>query len=166
MPLPTLAPWPRAGSVDDVTSHVPIIPTPSGRKPTPIKLPAQTSHHSGQSSPQTHGISTVPSSLGFFRDSHDSSRRPLSDQPHYLSNTENTGDGPLFSPVHGMCAAHNNNRDTVLASYVYSEELGFETVRRIDEMAEVAQPVISPSGTHHTSVLGARTSESKSGGVA
>ena len=145
--MPTLTPWRQAGSVGDPTGDVPIILEPAGGKPTPAQSPG-TSRNSDRSNSQTHKISTGPSSIGVSHDSGGSSRKPLPDLPHSLSNSRKAGGGCLFSAVHGM--------HTVLTLYVCSEEIVFKTVRRIDEMAEVAYLVISSFSTHHTSASGAR----------
>ena len=155
MPLPTLAPWQRADSADDMTSRVSTPPTSSDRKPAPSQS-SRTSRRSGRSNSQTHEITTgQTSSTSVFRDSHDSPRKPLSDEPHSL---------PIS--VHGMHTACTDKQGAIPTLYICLEESVFETVRRIDDIAEVAQLVISLYSTHHTSVLGARTSESRRrGGV-
>ena len=145
--MPTLTPWRQAGSVGDPKSHAPIILKPAGGTPTPTQSPG-TSRNSDKSNSETHEISTGPSSIGVSHDSSSSSRKPLPDQSHSLSNSGKAGGDCLLSAVHGM--------NTVLTSYVCSEEIVFKTVRRIDEMVEVAYLVISSFSTHHTSASGAR----------
>jgi len=140
-------------------------PKPSDGKPTPTQSP-RISHRSGQSNSQTHEISTRLSSTSDFRDSHESPPSPLYDEPQSLSNSSNARGGSMLSAVHGMHTARTNKQGAVLTSYICSEESAFKAVKRIDEMAEVAQPIFSPSSTHHTSIVGACASESKSrGGV-
>ena len=73
----------------------------------------------------------------------------MPDLPHSLSNSGKAGGGYLLSAVHGT--------NTVLTSYVFSEEMVFKTLRRIDERAEVAYLVIFSFSTHHTPASGAHT---------
>ena len=197
MPLPTLAPWGQAGSVDDATTRAPVFLTPLGGEPTPTQS-LGTSHHSDQLNSRTHETPTETSSIGVSLDSSGPSSEPLPDESqaalqdednsedapldvgreilspeekaeqeekatvHALPNPGSADGGALLSTVGGMHTVHTNGQGKVPALYG-SKGVVFETVGRIDEIAEVAQLVISPPSTHHTSVLGACAKESKAG---
>ena len=157
MPLPTLTPWRQAGSAGDTTSHAPVFMAPSDGKPTSTQS-LGTSHHSGQLNPQIHRTPTELSSTGVSRDSGGSSSEPLPDESRASGNAD--GVSPPTS-VYGKHTAHHDHQGEVPMSYVSPAESIFETIGRIDEMAEVTQLNISLSSTHHTSVLGARALEPK-----
>ena len=157
MPLPTLTPWRLAGSAGDTRSHAPVFPALSDGKPTSTQS-LGTSHQSGPLDSQTHKTSTEPSSLGVSRDSGGSPSEPLPDEPRASGNVD--GVSPPSS-VYGKHIAHHDHQGKVPMSYVSPAESIFETIGRIDEMAEVTRLNISPSSTHRTSVLGARASEPK-----
>ena len=142
MSLPTLAPWRRAGSVDDATNHFPH----SNGKPTPTQSQGS-SHHSDKSSSQASGLSP----------------EPLPDEYHALSNSGNVNSGYMLSSAHDMHIVRADNQGAVRTSRAFSEEPVFETVRRIDKIAEVAQLGNSPSSANHASVSGTRAWESMVG---
>ena len=83
----------------------------------------------------------------------DEPRERLSDQPRErLPDEPCTPSGASNSDITLIVHADTHRTPPML------EGLGPEAAKqRIDELAKVTQPVISPSHSHHTSALGART---------
>jgi len=98
MPSPALVPLQRVRSVGDVTSHAPILLTPSDGTPAPTQ-PSGTTYHSDQSNPQTHEISTEPSSIGVSCDPHSLLHEQSPDESHAPSNSGNANSTYLFLPL-------------------------------------------------------------------
>jgi len=71
----------------------------------------------------------------------------------------------LLLIIRWMYTVHVDNHLTVSESDAHPEKPVPEAAeRRINEIAKVTQPDISPSNSHHAPTSGARTSEHKAGG--
>ena len=120
-------------------SHVPILLAATNGTPTPIQPPG-TSYHSTRSSFQTHGTSAGLSLIAVSHVSRDSesSREPLPEESHALSNSSNADDGHYLSFVQGMCIVHVGNHCMTPTPGACSEEPIFGPAERhIDEIDEV-----------------------------
>jgi len=152
--LPELASRPPVEGVDAATINTPISQMCTNGKPTP-KEPSGTPQQPDQMNLETceasADLNLVPNPPG----------EPLSDRPCALSISGNSNGGHPLAIVHNTHAAYTDNHLTIpTPSGCPMESIPEAAAKRIEEIAEVTQLVISPFGSDN-SVSGARPWESK-----
>jgi len=153
-PLANLAPSPPVENLDDATSHTHRSPMLTNGKPTPTKS-SGTAEHSDQTDFQIH--ETLEDLSSVFGSSHEPSFEELRIPPD-----TGTYNGNYLPIVHAIRIVHVDDHRTASAPGTHLERRSLEADEwRINEIAEVTQPVNFPSNSYHIFAIGARAEEHK-----